>query len=248
MRVRVVDTKSDEVNVLDNVVVNQYDSNDEFNRHIREIEEEERNFSEYPFVIDMKERLKAMEVEQEQMAMCVQVMENENERLMAMLAQHESDEDAPLNGDTLDKMQDDSIAVKAIAEKLQKADNVIRDLNCCNKDHLKLIAELEDDNESLRQLKSVSTSEPNSQVQEKLQQSEELSKQLTQTNKEHKQCITILESEVDALQQTIMTKDAGLKAYSEKGTYATSGTSTIQDNEELYSKIAELHLLKADYN
>jgi len=246
------DVKTEELDRLHGVVSNQYESIDDLKRHIREIEEEDPDFSDYPFVVEMKSRLNEMSMEQEQMAMCVQVMESENDRLTLLLKQYEESADTVTTQPVghLNDIHNDSNAIKVIAEKLQKAENMIRDLVHSNKSQLKLIASLESENTLLTSQETNAGNGKETDTAER--QTKLLVKNLTQTNKEQEQCIIVLESKVESLQNTIETKDGKLKnrvdGSGDNNNVVMFEDSSEQNNQELYAKIAELDLLQADYD
>jgi len=249
-----IDLKSDELDRLHGVVSNQYESIDDLKRQIREKEEQEPDFSDDPFVAEMKGRLSEMAMEQEQMAMCVQVMESENDRLASLVKQYEdSDDSGSMQQDgNLENIQSDSNAVKIIAEKLQKADHMIRDLIHSNKSQLKLIGSLESENELLTS--QTANSSHDTETDDEVRQKKLLVKNLTQANKEQEQCIIILESEIETLQNSISAKNDDLtnvidgRGGSKTGEVVMFKDGDGQDSQELYAKIAELDLLQADYD
>ena len=259
----------EELDRLKNVINNQYQSIDELKQQLLDLDQMDEAFLQHPAIQGLQEKLQALAAEQDQMSMCVKVLEGENERLTHLLQEHLSAPDLENKvtnendpGGENDKPSE-SEAIRRMAKEIQDAENLIRDLLRTNKEQLQCIATLEGEMDAAH-IRQEDTEQADNQEsehateavtgdllddQQRLKESEKLIANLVQTNKEHLQCIAVLESEVEELSQRIHSQNTMAEGSQDGGALETEAADHLADVEKrLHKTLAELDLLHADYD
>jgi len=218
----------EELGRLRNVVNNQYATIDELKRQLKNIGSDSI-LADHPALAELHRQISRLVQDQNQMAMCVKVLEAENTRLTEAV---EAAQALPDEFDQMTGANSESEAIKSLAQELQQAENLIRDLLRTNKEQLQCIATLESE---LDMIHDSATVDPN-EATLSLQKSKLEVKQLNQEKLQHLATIDKLRQELDNVKATPLTPANG------------SSTGEYKNLEkQLHAKIAELELLREEY-
>lgn len=166
----VMTTSANEINRLRSIMERQYDSIDQLKKSLDDFAGEagadgSGNNEQMEF---FKDKVQLLEHEQEQMAMCITVLDAENLRLKDIISQPQVADRSEMNNDLEadlvdDKQQDTSNDTVAALEKdLKETTNLVKNLLQTNKEQLQCITILESENDQL----SLSLSEKNNSAGE----------------------------------------------------------------------------------
>jgi len=217
----------EELGRLRSVINNQYSTIDELKLQLRKLGDHDLA-ADHPAIRELQKRIEGLSNDQNQMAMCVKILEAENERLLQAVSQldHADAVFAALQGS-----EQESPALQSLAQELQQAEAMIRDLLRTNKEQLQCIATLESELELFQQSNSAASSE----IAVSLQQAKQEIKQLNQDKLQHMATIERLQSERQQWQD----------ANSERATDYLAEYKTLE--KQLHAKVAELDLLREEY-
>jgi hypothetical protein len=269
-------TSTDEINRLRKIMGRQYDSIDQLKKSLQDLGSESLS-SQSGNKTQMEifgNKVQLLQHEQEQMTMCINVLDRENQRLKEIISQ--TQDGGKSLGVLLESqtVSEDSSSPEGrdLENELLEAENLIRALSQTNKEQQAAIKILESEVQSL----SDHSKEANASrldidddgrqntrnddvetLKTELIDSTNTIKKLVQTNKEQSQCISILESESDAqnnsliaktdLTEDVMLSDAGADASEQKSAQIENLVEFERVKSDLNAKIAEFELLEMDY-
>lgn len=174
---------SEELSRLHNVINNQYDSIDALKSQLLAIKDDEA-LAEHPIISEFNEQISRLLADQDQMAMCLKVLEGENERLSKRLVELEE---------------------QGGAEDLEQAENLIRDLLRTNKEQLQCIATLESE---LEMKHEIELGADQADLLVMLQKTKQEVKQLNQEKLENLASLDQLQREVESLRENVSSSTA----------------------------------------
>jgi len=220
---------TEELDRLRNVINNQYQSIDSLKRQLLDINDDP-NLAGHPLMEQLNSQVSQLVAEQDQMSMCIKVLEAENERLGKQL--HDLEQQGHASGQGASEAQESEV-IQRMAQEHQQAENLIRDLIRTNKEQLQCIATLESELELKGQSERRGVDD-DSPVMESLQKAKNEIKQLTQDKLQYLSRINDLQQRIDELEQA------------ETGTESDKPKKELE--KQLHAKIAELELLRDDYH
>lgn len=217
---------TEELSRLRNVINNQYASIDALKRQMLDIEEDEL-LANHSAILDLQNNISRLVAEQEQMAMCVQVLEAENERLQLSLAQLPQLQ-AQGAGEAHHELKDNSL----IAQELKRAESLIQDLMRTNKEQLGCITTLESELEMKHDLELNSDQ---TALVESVRNARREIKQLNLEKLQNLATIDQLQAQLQNLRDNVTVSPTN------------SNTENKELEKQLHAKTAELNLLREDY-
>jgi len=220
---------AEELSRLHNVIANQYNSIDELKGKLLDIKDDEA-LANHPLVGELQHQISRLVADQEQMAMCVKVLESENERLIHSLEQMDFNVET---ANPSSQPENESELVQHLVEEQKQSENLIRDLLRTNKEQLQCIATLESELEMKHDMEI--SNDPSAVVLASLEKAKHEIDQLKQENRQHLQTI-------EQLQLQLQSSHAGLE----------NSPRELSDQhknleKQLHAKVAELNLLREEY-